>query len=171
MMQSQPPFSPFNRRAVLLAGAASAALAMPFAAVSTAPAVEPLLELAKRWRATDRARGETNAKVHAAERAFVKKNGRPPELVATAAVKEAWWRDHNEALGSLIDEDRRAEAAVASLCEAIINTAATTPAGIAAKLEVAMAYSASSHDPGEDYSWAFILAAKADAERLAGGAA
>jgi hypothetical protein len=173
------PFDPFQR-----------------AAVVTRPA-DPATVLLRRWRAADAAHTEMEARVFAAEQAYkaiAGENLNPadggfvfadmpqadratdPDWFEKTRSRlrddldepcKKWWTGYEQACGDLDEEARRLGFLADDLAAAIINGPAT-PLGIAAKIELALYWLPD--DPTDDYLPSILLAAKADAERLAGRA-
>jgi hypothetical protein len=150
---SAAPFDPFQR-----------------AAVVTSPA-DPATVLLQRWRAAGVAHIEANAQAAAAEEAYFAIAGPCPttHLAGKELYDESmrgWWAGYEQAVGALSKEETRLGFLGDDLETAIINAPAT-PLGIAAKIELALHWLPD--DPHDDYL-PILLAAKADAERLAGRA-
>jgi hypothetical protein len=168
------------------------------AAVVTSQA-DPVLDLLRRWRATAAANIEANARARAADEAYRKRAGGcptfgdrqspfapKPEIARSTDpdgfkkirpivlredlddAKKRWWIGYFEACGALSDEEDRLAFLQDDLEKAILSAPAT-PLGIVAKIELAL--DNIPVNPIDDYLPSILAAAKADAERLARGAA
>jgi hypothetical protein len=124
------------------------------------PAADPYADLLIRWRRAYAAVRAANVRAMTADRAYCDAN---PGSPFPKQANPAWWDGYEQDCRALLDEDRLSKVED-GLFRAILAGPALV-AGIAAKIEVALAYLP--NDFAAELGGEVIMAAKADAERVA----
>jgi hypothetical protein len=128
---------------------------------AAAPVADPYADLLIRWRRAHAAVRAANVRAMTADRAYCEAN---PGNPFPKQANPAWWDGYEQDCRALIDDEDRLSKVEDGLFRAILAGPAMA-AGIAAKIEVALAYLPD--DFAAELGGEIIMAAKADAEHIA----